>query len=167
MATCLNLNLVPSVVRPFLENADDDFIKSLKDYEARNGGLTDKQHAALIKNFFEACYVAPAAPKASERTGSPVETPGAYETAEGIWRVRLNKDDRQPYAEKITQGKAEYIKGAIFRIFAEDKMTEERAQELSVAWSECIVCGRTLTDPKSIAQGMGDTCKKNQAKRNL
>jgi hypothetical protein len=53
-----------------------------------------------------------------------------------------------------------YAPGAIRTLFAEDKMTLEEAKEFGVLYGTCCVCGRTLTDEKSIAAGIGPICAK-------
>lgn len=52
----------------------------------------------------------------------------------------------------------QYEQGAIHHIQAEWRMTLEQAKEFGVLYGTCMVCGRTLTDERSIAAGIGPIC---------
>lgn len=56
----------------------------------------------------------------------------------------------------------DYEAGLINKIGSEswDRMTLEQAQEFGALYGVCMVCGRTLTDPKSIEAGIGPICAK-------
>jgi hypothetical protein len=65
-----------------------------------------------------------------------------------------------PVFGKVPQGRGtfEYAKGAIFELRPEDRMTLEQAAEYGQLHGWCCVCGRHLTDPKSVAAGIGPVC---------
>ena len=54
----------------------------------------------------------------------------------------------------------EYDKGAIYKLTAGDRMTLEQAKLFGVETGLCCVCGILLTDPKSVANGIGPVCAK-------
>lgn len=108
-----------------------------------------------------------------------------------IWKVQWNKaqgDGARLYAkqmvgwtntdldaaeaEKLTQfplaGKQTpmdvefvFVRGGIFKIDDSWKMTLEEAKAFGALYGTCCVCGRTLTDEKSIAAGIGPKCAQN------
>jgi hypothetical protein len=112
---------------------------------------------------------------APARREKPAElTPGVYETNGTVYIVRPTRDKARLYAmrlvevsgSRLTEGEGkvqidfEYDRGAIFSISPEDRMPFERAKELTVLYSRCIVCGRHLEDAKSVANGIGPVCIK-------
>lgn len=52
----------------------------------------------------------------------------------------------------------EYAPGIVRTLSAETKMTLEQAKEFGALYGTCCVCGRTLTDEKSIEAGIGPVC---------
>lgn len=52
----------------------------------------------------------------------------------------------------------EYAAGAIRKIKASWRMSLEEAKEFGALYGTCCVCGRTLTDEKSIDAGIGPVC---------
>jgi hypothetical protein len=49
---------------------------------------------------------------------------------------------------------------ARMRMTGARRLTMAEALTLSAAWGECVRCGRTLTDPNSVAAGIGPVCRK-------
>lgn len=127
-----------------------------------------------------ATVAAPVAAKAATATveaGSGTVEAGMYRTADGtIYKVqravhgsghlyakRLVKLD-QAYT-KVTRGKEhtvthefEYASGAIRSIRPSDRMTLDQAREFGALYGTCCVCGRTLTDERSIEAAIGPVC---------
>ena len=62
------------------------------------------------------------------------------------------------YAKSFSPEGFEYAPGAIKTLAAEDRLTVEQAKEYGALYGTCIVCGRTLTDEKSIEAGIGPVC---------
>jgi len=60
--------------------------------------------------------------------------------------------------ESEGRGKFQYAPGAIRSLTAKDKMPLEKAQQFGKIYGVCCVCGRTLTDERSIAEGIGPVC---------
>jgi hypothetical protein len=151
----MSLQQVPENLKNLLETSNDSFVQSVKGFNQRAGGVTPAQLAALEK-----VYARESLPK---REGSPVTEAGVYETPEGIFRVKKSRRRCRFYALRVTATSAEYEASAILRVFAEDKMTVARAEELSLAWGQCIVCGRELTHPESVKRSIGPVCYKRLA----
>lgn len=51
-----------------------------------------------------------------------------------------------------------YASGVVFKLRPEHKMTLEDAKAFGALYGTCCVCGRTLTDEKSIEAGIGPIC---------
>ncbi len=81
-----------------------------------------------------------------------------------VYRVKASKATparRYAYIFQVAEGMKghyEYTKGAIFRLSMEHKLTREQASSIGHATGVCCVCGRELTDPVSVAQGIGPIC---------
>lgn len=99
-------------------------------------------------------------PKAGSR---PVVTSvGMYQTAEGdIYRVKQSRESGNLYAMRLSShGGFEYESGAMRKLSSADRMTLEAATAYGVATGLCCVCGIMLTDPASVARGIGPICAK-------
>jgi hypothetical protein len=135
------------------------FIKSLiseRSYsgEVDFGSLTSREASNLISTLL-------AMPKANTASPVvPVTEVGMYQLANGaIYRVKPTRQSGYLYAMRLNiEGGFDYEQGAIRKISATDKMTLEQAQAFGVATGLCCVCGAFLTDPKSVAQGIGPVC---------
>lgn len=65
------------------------------------------------------------------------------------------------YAKHLNEyGIFDYAAGAIgvLRSRGAEKLTLERARELGKLYGRCMICGATLTDETSIANGIGPVC---------
>jgi Family of unknown function (DUF6011) len=51
-----------------------------------------------------------------------------------------------------------YAPGVIRRLTVADRMSLEDAKAWGALYGTCCVCGRTLTDERSIAEGIGPVC---------
>lgn len=92
-------------------------------------------------------------------TAEPV-TEGMYRIADGtVFKVqKAVHGSGNLYAKRLTEDGFEYAPGAIRRLTLADKMTLDEAKAWGVLYGTCCVCGRTLTDETSIAQGIGPVC---------
>lgn len=89
---------------------------------------------------------------------APAEV-GFYRVNCGIFRVKAAKESGRNYALKLTEaGKWEYAAGAVFHLRPETRMTLEEAADYGRRHGRCIICQAELTDPKSIAAGIGPIC---------
>lgn len=98
-----------------------------------------------------------ATPQAPQRP--PVTEAGVYMLDEIVYRVKPSQQGRL-YAlafDPETQS-FEYAAGAIKRLSSEDLMTVEQAEKFGQRFGICAVCGRVLTNPKSITRGIGPVC---------
>jgi hypothetical protein len=89
-------------------------------------------------------------------------TPGFYLCNAGAFKVKAGKESGRLYAMKFdtNTGKFAYDKGAIFNLRPETRMTKEQAAAYGRKTGVCLICGRQLTDPTSVAQGIGPICIK-------
>ena len=98
----------------------------------------------------------------------PVTEDGMYRTSDTvIYKVQWNQSKTNLYAKVLVhsedpEGEAdahfEYAPGALRHLTAADKMTLEQAKNYGALYGTCIVCGRTLTDERSIEAGIGPVC---------
>lgn len=110
--------------------------------------------------------VPPPAPRRSVHSpGAPVVTNGFYLHEGTVYKVRpAQADPTRSYAMELVPGDDgengtwKFAKGAMAWLRASDKMTAEQAAEYGRTHGQCAMCGRLLTDPVSIAQGIGPVC---------
>lgn len=90
--------------------------------------------------------------------------PGMYQIDGTMYRVQKSRETGRLYAKRLdTDGataRFTYDPGAIYRLNPEQRMTREQAEQFGVETGICCVCAATLTDPKSIARGIGPVCAK-------
>jgi hypothetical protein len=98
---------------------------------------------------------------------TPITEPGMYAKEKaGIFRVRISKTSGKPYAMRMIldpdadKARFEYEAGAIRYLTAENRMSLEDAKKFGLETGFCCVCGAFLTDPKSVAVGIGPVCAK-------
>ena len=116
--------------------------------------------------------VSASAPVAARSDALPVTETGAYRNAAGeIFRVQASRGTDRLYAKRLdsTTGKFDYVKGAIYTLTADMRMTLEQAMEFGKESARAAkeagrphgICifGHGLTDPKSIAKGIGPICE--------
>lgn len=92
--------------------------------------------------------------------------PTAKVTAEGVYfkdgevfKVKQSYAGRF-YASRLRGTTWDYDPKAVFDLTDDHLLTLEQAKEYGVRVGVCAMCGRTLTDPKSIAFGLGTHCIK-------
>jgi hypothetical protein len=113
-------------------------------------------------------HVAGSAPVASS-SAEAVE-PGYFTVGGDIWRVRKTKDGQRTYAVRLDivpgarKGTWEYVRGGIatVREYGEP-LTEAVASAFGLANGICAICAAELTDPVSVARGIGPVCIKKVA----
>lgn len=87
---------------------------------------------------------------------------GMYQKGTDIYRVTRSRAGRL-FAEILTPGGSfVYTKGAVYDLKPEHKMTVDQAKAYGHKYGRCCVCGKTLTDEKSIAAGIGPVCVKGR-----
>lgn len=114
-----------------------------------------------------ACWKNPNRATAQPSAPSESVTDGMYRDpqSETIYKVQYNKaqgDGRRAYAKRLIvedgNVRFEYTSGAMRFIRPEWRMTLEDAKAFGALYGSCCVCGRTLTDENSIADGIGPVC---------
>lgn len=79
-----------------------------------------------------------------------------------VFKVQKSKTSGNLYAKQLTVsdgvGSFEYAAGAIRTLKASDRMTLDQAKAFGHQTGVCCACGRTLTNPESIAAGIGPIC---------
>ena len=93
-------------------------------------------------------------------------TEGMYQAPDGaIFKVQVAKlGSGHLYAKRLVVDEEdrtvsfEYLKGGLRLIKAEWRMTVEQAAAFGKLYGICCVCGKDLTDEKSIAAGIGPVC---------
>lgn len=120
-----------------------------------------------------------AGPQASQVSQEPariaVEDQGVYVMPDGaVVKVQANREKTKTYAKRWTpikhldrlmeagqheHGEYLYEAGLVQEVARVGrKMTLAEAKAHSVRYGRCVRCGRTLTDGKSVEQGMGPVC---------
>lgn len=85
---------------------------------------------------------------------------GMYIDGVSIYRVKRSKTSGRLYAMRLVGSQFVYEAGAFRTLKASNRMTLEQAKAYGVKTGICCVCAATLTDPKSIAAGIGPVCAK-------
>lgn len=109
-----------------------------------------------------------AAPKVAARV-MPDLPVGMYRTGDGtIYRIHESRESGRHYAKRmewdmLMEDKPRFVydRGAIMRLTLDDRMTLSEAKAWGVETGFCCVCGAFLTDPKSVAEGIGPVCARN------
>ena len=118
--------------------------------------------------------MAPEAPQAPSFLGQ--DAVGIYVLPDGaVVKVQANKDKTRTYAKRWTpshqdrlmeagqhaHGEYVYEAGLVALVASQGrKMTFAEAKAHSVKYGQCVRCGRSLKDGKSVEQGMGPVCVK-------
>ena len=89
-------------------------------------------------------------------------TVGMYRKDGVIYRVQRSRESGNLYAKRLdllaTGAEFVYAAGAIRTLTLADSMTREEAQAWGVETGICCVCSADLTDPVSVARGIGPVC---------
>lgn len=100
----------------------------------------------------------PAAPT-SQFAAPEVVTEGFYALEDDIYKVIPSRTGGRFYAMRLEpNGKFQYAKGAIYNITPEMRLTLDSAKAFGHKTGRCGCCGRELTNPDSIAAGIGPIC---------
>ena len=92
---------------------------------------------------------------------------GMYRDPESgiIFRVVKSRETGRLYAKRLTvlnanSARFSYDGGAVYRIKPEWRMSLDEAKAWGLQYGICCVCAADLTDPKSVAAGIGPVCAK-------
>lgn len=82
-----------------------------------------------------------------------------YKREDAVWKISRSRTSGYLYAmRRNSSGGWDYSPGDTKRIKPEERMSLEDAAAYGKTTGQCIVCGRELTDPNSIAAGIGPIC---------
>jgi len=130
---------------------------------AERGGLATVDAASRTIDALrtQAAAMRTQAPRAAAPRAAATEALalGMYRRDGEVYRVVASRAGR-PYAKRLdpATGKFDYAAGAIRTLTAADRMSLSEAAEYGRAIGRCCVCGATLTDPESVARGIGPVC---------
>ena len=92
-------------------------------------------------------------------TAAPVAlVPGFYTNGPEFFKVVASKSTGKPYAKRLIGRTWEYMPGGMNKAATWKPLTLEGAAAYGFATGYCLCCGRELTDPKSVAMGIGPVC---------
>lgn len=124
-------------------------------------GVSKSRASGLIKYMLGLPRRAAVAPSATNT--EPVTETGVYEHNGEVYRVVESKSTGNLYAKKLVnigpKWKFTYAPGAMAFLKASHRMTEAQAANFGRRTGSCVICARTLTNPDSIAYGLGPVCR--------
>lgn len=130
--------------------------------------ISKKDASAMITDLLNSPKPKIAAPAKPMTPVAAEITEGMYRTPEGkIYKVQRGvHGSGYLYAKELKVDESvtpadvwfAYAAGMIRKLKIEWKMTLEEAKAFGALYGTCCVCGRTLTDEKSIEAGIGPVC---------
>lgn len=154
------------------------FAVDLADFFNKRGYLTERQEASAtsMRNKCEA--------RNAPTPTNPVTEDGIYRNADGdIFKCVHNQTGTSMYAKQLTSTghfedvditdksgdvvrtesrekfSWEYANGAIYRLSADMRVSEEDARQFGRITGTCCLCGRYLTAERSVENGIGPVCE--------
>lgn len=118
--------------------------------------MTSRQISAVIDHLL----------KSPRRNEKPMAKPGFYVNDGIVLRVQFNKAGTATYAKRldidpsVRKGTWVYAPGVGATLANAVPLTVEEAMRLGHAHGVCMICGRELTVPKSVEDGIGPVCIK-------
>lgn len=89
---------------------------------------------------------------------------GMYRVDGEIFRVQASRETGNLYAKRLNLlaegAEFVYAPGALRAIRPEHRMSQDEARAWGVEMGICCVCAAVLTDPESVARGIGPVCGK-------
>lgn len=129
----------------------DLLARFLSDWGVSNPRDLDVSKVSLLIDSLMAVQVAPPTVQV---------TVGAYRHGGVIYSVRKGRQSGNIHAFHFENGEWVYSGRVKYDIKPEERLSRQEALEWGVSTGVCVHCGITLTDPKSVARGMGPTCQK-------
>jgi len=121
-----------------------------------------EQHAPEQSRSADPQDTGVAAQPAPRSTQSSDVADGWYVVDGEPWKVQWNRERTRKYAKRLVERDWEYVPGGLGIVARKgEPMTLEVAQQYGKLYGVCAICGRTLTDEKSIADGIGPVCANN------
>lgn len=144
---------------------------SLTGYNADTRGRVIENARSLTtrraSQFIDSLIALPRqAPAGRAPAPAPVEVPeGVHVTHEGVFRVVSSRSSGRRYAKRLVlpahsghNGRFVYAPGIVQKLNPSTLITRDQALSLGAEWGICVRCGRCLTDPTSVADGIGPVC---------
>lgn len=156
------------VLRLLAEARPGEFINSLREQVARGRTLSEKQIAAILRGAnrgletTQAAGVAPQRPPGSPMAGDIPE--GWYMVGDQPWKVQWNRAHTGKYGLRLVDPHGgdrlnwEFVSGGLRIVATGRPMTLDEASAFGKLYGICVICGAKLTDPESIARGIGPIC---------
>jgi hypothetical protein len=126
---------------------------------------TKKAATAEIERLLALPKAAPSSHPDSQAKGGTA-TEGMHKVGDEIFKVqKAVHGSGHLYCKRLVPGEGfgakatfVYAPGMMKQLSAATKMSLEEAKAFGALYGTCCVCGRTLTDEKSIAAGIGPVC---------
>lgn len=83
---------------------------------------------------------------------------GMWTDGKRIIKAYLNREKTRVLAKELIEGSFEYLGMAQYHVKGMSKMTLDEAKQFGRDTGTCCQCGIELTDPESIAAGIGPIC---------
>lgn len=137
------------------------------DAEAFIAGIASQKAFSEAIDALKSMKAVPARKAAEQpKDETPEISDGFYVWGEQVYKVqRAVHGSGNLYAKVLDEhGHFDFVSGAIVKLTKAvkageaERLTLERAKELGKLYGRCMVCGRTLTDEGSIADGIGPVC---------
>jgi hypothetical protein len=103
---------------------------------------------------------------AREKKTVPGAEPGFYLKDDTVYRVVPNQAKTRTYAKRLDfdTGRWRYAGGIVGTLTADDRLSEADAARLGHQYGICVLCARELSDPESVARGIGPVCARRHLK---
>lgn len=92
----------------------------------------------------------------------PVTEPGIYFKDGDYYKVVPNQAGTRLYAKVWNGHEWVYDSGAIYNLYAEQRVTAEQAARFGKVTGACVFCSRLLTDERSVSAGYGPVCAERE-----
>lgn len=139
------------------------FAISIAEAFDKRGALSDKQADAITRMYAK---VAARPKREAVANPNPITEVGMYVMDQVTYRVKRAKASGNLYAMRFVPeavAKADrfvYAAGVVRALTPDHRMSEAQARALGHEFGICCVCGAELTDPESVARGIGPVCAK-------
>lgn len=160
-ATAKQIAFIDSLCEQVAAEDAETIRKAMATIEASEHEFSTAMASAFIDQLKQFRAEKPAAAKTEQ-----VDPPVGIHMADGrYYRVQPNKAKTRVYAFEltVTDGKfsKEYVGRSPFALLSgATLLTLAEAAEFGHSYGVCIACGLTLTNPKSVAAGIGPVCAK-------
>lgn len=142
--------------------AQNSYLKSLLEQRTAPSGLVatyspemPQSEASRLIDKLKKC------PQKATATATGIVPEGFYYHGESYYKVQTSKTSGKRYAKIWTGSSWGYNAGGIYQLTLADKLTQEQAVKFGKKTGHCCVCSKLLTNPESVAAGIGPICADN------